>query len=327
MLEHIQQTPFVVGAYASMPADQEGQAQYYQLLGAQTWIAGTELPYPGNLAEQQSLQWLAEVLPGHWHTNTLTAIPGTMQHVWKDGSFGLASPDEQGRAQAIAWVREIRDAVAEFARLRGSQDIAAVELHSAPTRYADASAFRQSLKEINSWDWSGAKIVIEHCDRYIDGQKPEKGFLSIEQEIEIAQALGIGITINWGRSSVEGRDVQTPLRHIQQASEAGVLRGLMFSGAGPEATQYGYEWIDGHLPMQVDEPTSLMDAAHIVACVQAVFAHAEFGHTDAEHAELGNVGILQYLGAKNCVPKDADLPTRLSYLAHIHDAVLADSNV
>lgn len=308
MRQQAQQIPFVVGAYASMPADKDGQSQYYQLLGEQSWIAGTELPYPGDLADTSTRTWLAHALPKHWHTNTVTAIPGTMQHVWKDGTFGLASPDEQGRTAAIQWLQTLRDAVEDVAQLRASSDIAAIEIHSAPTELADASAFQRSLEEVCAWNWSGAQLVIEHCDRYIAEQKPEKGFLSIDQEIAVAQQLGIGITVNWGRSAVEGRDALTPQQHVEAAATAGVLQGLMFSGAGPEETQYGYSWIDGHLPMNVDEPSSLMDTERIQACTRIAIDQAE---------------SLQYLGAKICVPKDATLATRLSFLQHIHDAVIA----
>ena len=82
----------------------------------------------------------------------------------------------------------------------------------------------------------------------------------------------------------------------------------MFSGAGPEETQYGYGWIDGHLPMNPDEPTSLMDAAAIKAAVRAAGAQER---------------PLDYLGAKVCVPKDATVEERLDYLARIHEAVVA----
>lgn len=44
-------TPFVLGAYASLPAP-ELEADYYQLLAAQPWVSGVEIPYPGQLATQ-----------------------------------------------------------------------------------------------------------------------------------------------------------------------------------------------------------------------------------------------------------------------------------
>ena len=132
--------------------------------------------------------------------------------------------------------------------------------------------------------------------------------MPIEDEIALCRESGIGLTVNWGRSVVEGRKVQTAVEHIEAAAGAGVLAGLMFSGSGPEETQYGYGWIDGHLPMNPDEPTSLMDAAAIGVAVKAAGEQGE---------------PLAYLGAKVCVPKDATAEERLGYLARIHDAVLA----
>ena len=48
-------TPFVLGAYASLPAP-ELEADYYQLLAAQPWVSGVEIPYPGQLATQVFMQ-------------------------------------------------------------------------------------------------------------------------------------------------------------------------------------------------------------------------------------------------------------------------------
>ncbi|MCH9275476.1 DUF4862 family protein [Bifidobacterium amazonense] len=304
--------PFIVGAYASLPQGREAQEDYYNLLGGQPWIAGTELPFPGNLAESVDLAWLAGALPVHWHGNTVTVIPGTMQHVWKDPGFGLASPDENGRKAALDFMATVCRALAEFTHRRGAQDVRFVEIHSAPTAKADHDAMAASLEEMSWWDWSGADLVIEHCDRYIEGQKPEKGFLPIEDEIDLCLQAGVGLTVNWGRSVVEGRDAATAVDHVGKAARAGVLKGLMFSGAGPEETQYGYGWIDGHLPMSPDEPTSLMDAAAIA---------------DAVRVAREQESPLDYLGAKVCVPKDATIEERLGYLARIHDAVAAAAGV
>lgn len=297
---------FIVGTYASLPQGRPSQEMYYVLLGEKPWISGTEIPYPGDLADKDDRHWLATHLPKHWHANSVTAIPGTMQHVKKNPSFGLASPQEAGRRAAIGFFEDLRRAVADVAEIRGSQDIAYIELHSAPTRIAARERMAESLSLLKSWDWSGAQLVIEHCDRYIPGQAPEKGFLSLDDEIMLCKQLGIGLTINWGRSAVEGRSAQTALEQVQQAAAAGVLTGLMFSGAGPEETQYGYPWIDGHLPMNPDEPTSLMDATAIRQCVAAAKTQQP---------------PLSYVGAKVCVPKDASLDERVQYLAHIHEAV------
>ena len=148
-----------------------------------------------------------------------------------------------------------------------------------------------------------ATLVIEHCDKYIPEQTREKGFLSLESEIDIVSEAGIGIHLNWGRSAVEGRSADTAYEHVLEAGKRGVLDGIIFSGAGPEETQYGYSWIDGHLPAQADEPTSLMDEAEIARCAQAAVA-----------------GGAKYLGAKVCVPKDASLEQRLAMLTNIYRA-------
>lgn len=293
---------YVVGAYASLPASRSEQAAYYELLGNQPWIDGAELPYPGDLADPQQREWLAQHLPAHWHSNTVTLIPGTMQHVGRNAKFGLASPDESGRLAALSMLNEARDAIAQLAALRNSSDVAVVEIHSAPTALANKDAMRRSINELLSWDWSGAQLVIEHCDQYIEGQPPEKGFLSIDDEIDLCRNTDIGLTINWGRSCVEGRDAELPERHIQAAVEADVLHGIMFSGAGPDETSYGYSWIDGHLPMAPDEPTSWMTADRVADCVRS-----------AQQSP-------RYVGAKVCVPADASLEERLTHLAHIYDA-------
>ena len=292
--------PFILGAYASHPAP-ELEADYYRLLADQPWVSGVEIPYPGQLATQGEV--LASHLAAHWDFNTITAIPGTMQNVWKNENFGLASPDEAGRAAALDFTRALRDDLAALCEWAGRQLVARVQLHSAPTRLAQADAFKRSLAEVATWDWCGATLVIEHCDKYIPEQNPEKGFLSLESEIDVVSEVGIGIHLNWGRSAVEGRSVDTAYEHVLEAGKRGVLDGIIFSGAGPEETQYGYSWIDGHLPAQADEPTSLMDEAEIARCAQGAIA-----------------GGAKYLGAKVCVPKDASLEQRLAMLTNIYRA-------
>lgn len=297
---------FIVGAYASLPQGRPSQELYYVLLGEQQWISGAELPFPGDVADRADRHWFAAHLPAHWHANVVTAIPGTMQRVKRDPWFGLASPHEEGRRAAIGFCEDLRRAVADIAQIRGSQDIACIELHSAPTRIADPARMAESLRLLRSWDWNGARLVIEHCDRYLDGRTPEKGFLSLDDEIALCAQTGVGLTINWGRSAVEGHSAQTALDHVRRAAGADVLTGLMFSGAGPTESKYGYPWIDGHLPMQPDEPASLMDAAAIGGCMRAARTQRH---------------PIAYVGAKVCVPPDATLDERVRYLAHIHEEV------
>lgn len=295
-------TPFIVGAYASLPSTRDAQENYYRLLSDQEWIRGLEIPYPGNLVDD--LPWLASNIPSHWDRSVITAIPGTMQNVGKNPAFGLASSDREGRGAALLFADTIRRAVGELADIAQCPLISFVELHSAPTAAAHAAAFEDSLGELAERDWSGAQLVIEHCDAPRSGRTPEKGFLEIGDEITIAASLNLSVTINWGRSCLEERDADAPLAHIREASARGVLGGVVFSGAGPEATEYGYEWQDGHLPASFTEPTSLMTPERIRTCAQ-------------------EAGSASYMGAKICVPASASLEERLAMLTGIYEATRA----
>ena len=296
---------FIVGAYASLPFDRRDQETYYSLLATQKWINGLEITFPGDLSE--SLPWLSRQIADHWNANTITAIPGTMVNVGKNPAFGLASADEDGRASALKFTNRICKSVQELADRTGRSVIKYIQLHSAPTRAAHSNAFARSLDEIATWNWSGARIVIEHCDAPREDHEPEKGFLELADECTIAAEHDVKVHINWGRSCLENRDAATPLQHITLARDKGVLAGVMFSGAGDKDTQYGYPWVDGHLPAYPDEPTSWMTPDQVRQCTQAA---------------LGTPGV--YFGAKVCVPSESSLNERLAMLKNIRDAALGE---
>ena len=94
------------------------------------------------------------------------------------------------------------------------------------------------------------------------------------------------------------------LTQVAELVAAGLLGGLMFSGAGGEATQYGGPWADAHLPLLTDEPASLMKPAHVAACVAA-----------AGGAEL-------YRGAKVQAPASASVAERVGMLGRIRAAMV-----
>ena len=296
---------FIVGAYASLPFDRRDQETYYSLLATQKWINGLEIPFPGDLSE--SLPWLSRQIADHWNANTITAIPGTMVNVGKNPAFGLASADEDGRASALKFTNRICKSVQELADRTGRSVMKYIQLHSAPTRAAHSDAFARSLDEIATWNWSGARIVIEHCDAPREDHEPERGFLELADECTIAAEHDVKVHINWGRSCLENRDAATPLQHITLARDKGVLAGVMFSGAGDKDTQYGYPWVDGHLPAYPDEPTSWMTPDQVRQCTQAA---------------LGTPGV--YFGAKVCVPSESSLNERLAMLKNIRDAALGE---
>jgi len=295
--------PFIVGAYAAMPSDPASREEFSQLLREADWVDGLEIPYPGEL--ETDLDRLAASLAPGWVTNTITAIPGTMVRLQVNPDFGLASPDADGRAQAVAFAADVRTAILRLADRVGRQSVKYVQLHSAPSRVAQPAALATSLAELLGWDWVGAELVIEHCDRHIVGRTPEKGFLPVDDEIEVAARLGVGVHINWGRSCLEGRDPEGPLRDITEARARGVLRGVVFSGASGADSPYGPAWADAHLPATPDEPSSLMGQLEIAACAEQALRSDLPGSPAA------------YLGAKISVPPQASPQQRLRMLQTI----------
>ena len=263
------QMSLIVGAY---PAQPTGAAQrlFFDELARVRSIRGLELPYRAAGGEA----WPSGAAEA-W-TAVVTAIPGTMQRLGEEGRFGLASNDPDGRRSALHFVAGIRSYVASL--VDAGHPVEAVELHSAPALNASATALAESLKEVLDWDWCGSAIVIEHCDKPRRGHDPEKGFLPFSAEVEVveslrAQGLGnLGMLVNWGRSVIETGESRTAADHVRQAREAGVLMGLVFSGCSPAQTEFGYPWIDAHLPaVEVDgaPASSLLNAHEIARCLAA----------------------------------------------------------
>ena len=141
-----------------------------------------------------------------------------------------------------------------------------------PSGHGNPAAFAESLDEILGWDWQDTALVVEHCDAPRPGRRAEKGFLSFRDETEIVRAFrqqgrDVGMLVNWARSVIETGESRTAADHVAAARAAGVLSGLMFSGCSPEATEFGYPWIDAHLPAVEVEgaPASSMLNAHEIA--------------------------------------------------------------
>jgi hypothetical protein len=145
-------------------------------------------------------------------------------------------------------------------------------LHSAPPG-GNTASLAESLSEVASWDWEGARILIEHCDASRPGPTA-KGFLELEEEIAAIRMAesGIGMVVNWGRSAIEGRGPATPIDHVRRVRDAGLLGGIMFSGCTDRADHRGGAWGDFHLPVadpnDPDDP-SLLDAPAIRSTLDA----------------------------------------------------------
>jgi len=253
---------FYIGAYAAMPKpavpgayEPAIERRFFAALRELEDIAGLELPFYGTLHPHNVGAYL-DLLSPEW-SYVLTGIPGTMNALAADPFFGLASRTASGRTAALEFCRRLREAVATLNGRFGRSVVRLVEIHTAPTQGApgvasSGEALVDSLREVRGWDWHGARLAIEHCDAYRPAQPPQKGFLALSQELDaLAASEGgrtpAGVVLNWGRSAIEGRSAETPLAHARSARDAGLLVGLMFSGACARDPVYG-DWQDTHAP-------------------------------------------------------------------------------
>ena len=299
--------PFVVGAYPMLPPndeDRHGAAALYAALADLGWVDGIELPFREAL--DAPTPWLVEQLAGRFTQCVVTAIPGTMGRAGADPAFGLASPDDDGRAQALAYTRSLLEAVDRLHEAAGQQLITRVELHSAPHHQAGAEAFHASLSELAE-DFASRNLgmIVEHCDAEGGVGPSEKAFLSLSQEIAACRDTSALITVNWGRSVIETHDPTTPESHVRELVEAGRLGGVMISGAGPEETQWAWAWADAHLPLAEHEPTSWLTPERVAATMRA----AAFAQT--------------YEGLKINTPASASLEEKLAWVGRVREAMLS----
>jgi len=264
----------IIAGYTAAPAEKNAAALYYQQLATVKRAGGLELSWK----EQQTAVEIADLLkivPDHW-VFTLNAIPATAQAWAKDPRFGLASPDDTGRRAAVELVRRIATAVKTINQTAGRTVVLAVEVQSAPgfgnrDYVAHADALARSLRDISAFDWQGAEVLLEHCDAFVVGQTPAKGFLTLGEEIATLKGLtdsAIGLSLNWGRSLLELRDPARVNDHVIAARNSGLLRGFTLSGASGEENAVGKAWADSHLAFQdlpdaaYAEPHSLMTLDH-----------------------------------------------------------------
>lgn len=245
----------VLGAYAlfsGVPDAELGDA--YRGLGALPLVGALEMPLAEALGERACLGPLRNALPDvvadRWDV-VITCVPTVMGRLGSDPHYGLASEDADGRRAAVADVRRALEVARATADQSGRRRIRAIEVHSAPRRPASSvSAFEASLTELLTVDAAGVALVVEHCDATRPGWRPEKGFFEITEELAVLTAMGderLGVSVNWGRSAIEGRSARTPPEHVSLAARAGHLSGIMFSGASDIAGPWGKEWADGHI--------------------------------------------------------------------------------
>ena len=257
-----QRRPFL-GAYAMAPKDPHAETEFYAGV-AELDIAGLELPLPPEGAPSLTPEWRRQNLRPEWDL-LVTVIPTVVRRVQDDPRYGLASLDADGRAAALADARRARDLALRIADEQGRPAVAAIQLHSAPGPVGGSSeALARSLEEVVRWDLAGADVLVEHCDAPTPGRTSAKGYLSLTDELAAIDAVRCdvaGVSVNWGRSAIEGRSAATPLEHVRAAATARVLRAVVFSGATDRETAWGPAWGDAHIPPRVDDPDSPLAAS------------------------------------------------------------------
>lgn len=293
-------TGYIIGAYPCAPSfhqkSEDEEKAFWRQLADTPDIRGLEQPCLEHLHPLGD-EWLLRHTPADWQI-VVTAIMETMRRRGGNDGFGLASSDEEQRKACVAYYRHLYQKINTINAANAGK-IVALELHAAPcasnpnvTQATDA--FARSLKEVASWDWS-CDLVLEHCDA-MTGPAPRKGFLPLDNVLETLAGYEISVGINWARSAIEGQDTTLPLAHTRQASQAGKLGALMFSGTTQHG-EYG-EWQDLHAPFSPFCAESLMTHAHVrelLAC------------TDSKP--------LQFLGIKLLeINPDADVNHRIAIL-------------
>ncbi|MBC7692011.1 MAG: DUF4862 family protein [Methylotenera sp.] len=286
---------FFIGAYAASPQARNphiwnpvAEGEYFRALGELKSVGGLELPFQGALHPHDPA-WLLEHFNPRWKA-VLTPLPGTMERLRLDPTFGLASTSESGRRAALEFIRSAQTAVHQLNQKFGKKTVVAVQLHSAPNQLrakASLHSFVESLQEIQCWDWQGAELWIEHCDQFIAGQTPAKGFLGLDEEMTAVHQLGspFGISLNWGRSVLEVRSPEGALEHLDSVGSQGLLKALIFSGACETHPLYG-NWEDSHAPfanpeMKSRDPTGFerlfLTEARVIEALQMLPAEAVLG--------------------------------------------------
>ncbi len=272
---------YLIGAYATAPSlgldDVDLERQYYdRLIQSIPDIQGFEIPFFGEEIHRFGAEFLLEYIRPEWD-HVLTCIPGSVKGVEKNPHFGLASADDLGRSDALKMHERANQMVRKINMHSGRPSVLAVHVATAPSVPVNGvtssiDSLLISMNEILSWDWMGARIVIEHCDSYVGNHPFEKGFMSIDDEILALKSLPdnfkVGLAINWARSAIEGRSPSAVIDHIKTAKKNKLLSGFVFSGTSDKDGTYG-AWKDSHMPFENSygiehfEPSSLLTKNNI----------------------------------------------------------------
>jgi hypothetical protein len=247
---------YLCGAYTSAPSlhrgDRDCETQFYERLKTCKRIGGLEIPFWGDACHPFGNKFFRSCLSKNWK-NSLTCVPCSVAAQRRDPKIGLASTDENSRKVALEMHKRAHETFLEFNDYFGTNIFRSIQVTSAPPQkvnHASVSAFAKSLEQIIGWEWAGARVMIEHCDRFRPDEQFEKGYLSLEEEISAAKRLdsgGIGFVINTGRSAIEGRNIGRIGEHLESVCQIGFPVGLIFSGTSRFENSFG-PWKDLHMP-------------------------------------------------------------------------------
>lgn len=268
-------------------------ADWYAEL-ANIGVTGLEYPAHGLGPAAGEARAIAEHLhratPAAW-TFALTMIPITMPALSHDPGYGLASLDDAARGRAVADVELALEVAQILADLAGHARVVAVEVPSAPSGGA-AEPLRHSLATLAERVPHGTTLHLEHCDALRPPQRAAKGFLDLPTEIAAIAAVDaapgtFGLSLNWGRSAIEGRSVCTPLEHARLASASGLPVLGVLSGATDASGAWGSPWSDTHIPPRGDDPALPRESLLDLGSATAFLAAARPAHVAAKVATRG----------------------------------------
>lgn len=261
----------LVSGYVASPAhtrwDPALEATLLSTLCRLPGVVGLEIPWIGGIHPHDP-EWFLRHVPAGAQL-AVTPLPFAMQRSTQDALYGIASADREGRAAAMT---DLAQVARDVRRLQESPAaVVVVAVHTAPRGGGSRDALARSLDELAERDWAGAQLVIEHCDAVVPGQRYEKGFLALSDELAVLSQTPIGMWLNWGRSAIELRDADRVTEQVREAARSGRLVGLTFTGASSAASPYGGAWRDTHPPILETDPLarSILDAAHVDAALRA----------------------------------------------------------
>lgn len=247
---------YFISAYASSGVlsnwNEEAETYFFQGLAEDPLVQGIEIPivlegtaYP--------TEWLCKRVPGQWQLH-LTTLPAMMMMAQQDPCAGFASTHEEGRERALTFIKKTRSYAEELEQRLGRPAVSAVTLYSSPPPHlgmpcASKEALWRSLQEVRAMNWGTLALNLEHCDAFTKEHSADKGFLSLEEEIDVLREVGdIGLVLNWARSAIEKRSTTGALQHLQEALSHQLLRGMIFSGCTSSLTNPYGKWKDSHMP-------------------------------------------------------------------------------